>query len=45
MLYGNGGTDPKAIVTDGGATQADLDAGTMSLTAPRQARAVRLQRQ
>ena len=28
MLYGSG-TDPKAIVTDGGATQADLDAGTI----------------
>ena len=29
MLYGSG-TDPKAIVTDGGATQADLDAGTLT---------------
>ena len=29
MLYGSG-TDPKAIVTDGGATQADLDTGTLT---------------
>jgi hypothetical protein len=28
-LYGSG-TDPKAIIVDGGATQADLDAGTIA---------------
>jgi hypothetical protein len=31
-LYGSG-TDPKAIIVDGGATQADLDAGTIAANA------------